>query len=535
MDSPRAHGVIAPGLTQRKRRARSAVVGAPVVAHAVDLDRATDAQSNLVPDRPAVQPGAIEPSAVLPPFDPWRASAVSFDVIAASRATPEGVRQRQVRRLADLLLASTTRSRFYRELMGAPSKALPLLREWPVVTKRALMNRFDDWVTDPCLHLDELRRFTASPSCIAQPFHERYIVWESSGSSGEPGVFVQDAHALAVSYALEALRPAALQPWRRMLDPYYLCERLAFVGAINGHFASTVSLERLRRISPGVAATVRSFSFLQRTADLVAQLNDHAPTIVATYPTAALMLAEEAEAGRLRIAPQEIWTGGEALTPAVRRFVSARFHCPVSNSYGASEFLAMASECRLGHMHLNSDWVILESVDSHGRPVPAGESGSTTLLTNLSNHVQPLIRYDLGDRLTVAPGRCACGSPFPVIRVVGRVDDSLLLHDAHGRAVRLLPLALTTVVEDEAGVFDFQIEQQDATHLLLRIAVNGGAGRSELQRARTALGAYLLRQGLANVHIHGRCGEPGVRGRSGKVPRVRGVTRVADGAVAAQA
>ena len=57
--------------------------------------------------------------------------------------------------------------------------------------------------------------------------------------------------------------------------------------------------------------------------------------------------------------------------------------------------------------------------------MPAGEPGHTTLLTNLANHVQPLIRYDLGDGVLVHRAACACGSPLPVIEVEGRGDDML--------------------------------------------------------------------------------------------------------------
>jgi phenylacetate-CoA ligase len=38
------------------------------------------------------------------------------------------------------------------------------------------------------------------------------VVWESSGTSGQPGIFVQDAQAMAVYDAMEAVRhrpPAA--------------------------------------------------------------------------------------------------------------------------------------------------------------------------------------------------------------------------------------------------------------------------------------------------------------------------------------
>ena len=88
------------------------------------------------------------------------------------------------------------------------------------------MRHFDDWVTDPELRLDALRAFTTDRSRIAEPFLGRYVVWESSGSSGEPGIFVQDATAMAVYDALEALRRPELRPLRRLLDPWCLGERI---------------------------------------------------------------------------------------------------------------------------------------------------------------------------------------------------------------------------------------------------------------------------------------------------------------------
>jgi phenylacetate-coenzyme A ligase PaaK-like adenylate-forming protein len=150
--------------------------------------------------------------------------------------------------------------------------------------------------------------------------------------------------------------------------------------------------------------------------------------------------------------------------------------------------------------------------------VAEGEAGTTTLLTNLANHVQPLIRYDLGDRVRLHPGRCACGSALPVIDVQGRVDDSLLLRDAHGHAVRLLPLALTTVLEDEAGVLDFQIVQHGERTLQLSVGVQ--QGEQALQRSRSALAGFLRRQGLAGVRVQAHAGPAAVRGRSGKLQRV---------------
>lgn len=455
-----------------------------------------------------------------PVFDLLRLSSVSMDVMAAQRGTAQGIAQRQQVRLSQLLSAALRDSRLYQELMPRGTDARTPLDQLPVVTRGQLMERFDDWVADPRLKLDELRAFTADSDRIAEPWLGRYMVWESSGTTGQPGIFVQDAQAMAVYDALEALRRSAPRPLAHWMDPLHLSERHAFVGVTGGHFASHVSLRRLRNLNPWLAATTRSFSIQEPTADLVRSLNEFAPTILITYPTVAALLAQEAESGRLRIAPREIWTGGETLGAGVRAYVEQRLGGVLRNSYGASEFLAMGWECAHGQMHLNADWVILEPVDERYRPVPPGEPPHAVLLTNLANTVQPLIRYELGDHVTVHAEPCACGSPLPVIEVCGRQDDPLHMAGREGGAVTLLPLALTTVLEDDAGVFDFHLRQIDSRTLVLRLPLEGEAGRAAMARCRSALKAFAAVQGLAPIRVRAELGEPVPRGRSGKACRI---------------
>jgi phenylacetate-coenzyme A ligase PaaK-like adenylate-forming protein len=450
-------------------------------------------------------------------WDAWGRAALAFDIVSASRAGAAALAQRQAQRLAALLGAAARGSPLYREIIGRRDPARLALDELPVMSKPALMARFDDWVADPRLRLAELRRFVADPQRIGEPLFGRYCIWESSGSSGEPGIFVQDPAALQVHDLLEALRRPALQPLRRAVDPWYLGERMAFVGATTGHFASTVWLRHAGRLLRWGGPRLGLHSFLQPPEELLAKLQAQAPTVLATYPSVAWMLAEHAAAGRLRLPLQELWTGGEALTPAMRAFLSRSFGCPVAQSYGASEFLTLAGECRAGRLHLNSDWLILESVDARHRPVPAGEAGATTLLTNLANHVQPLIRYDLGDRVRLHAAGCACGQTLPVIEVEGRSDDSVVLAGAQGQAVRLSPLALTTVLEEEAGLFDFQVVQTGRRALSLEV---GAADAAVLERGQAALSRYLRSQGLAAVRLQGHRGGSFTRERSGKAKRV---------------
>lgn len=456
-------------------------------------------------------------------------SAVSLDVMACGAAPLGLLALRQKERLNKLLTVAQQGSRFYREHLRGAVSGSACLQTLPVVDKYMLMDRFDDWVTDPQLRLQEIRRFLADPDRVGLPYLGKYIVWESSGTTHQPGIFVQDVQALAVYDALEALRPGTGTLASGFL-PWQAPQRMAFVGAIGGHFASVVSIQRLRQLNPWMAHDIRCFSILQPAASLVDELNMFAPTLIATYPSAAALLADEVESGRLRCTLQAVLTGGETLSQAVRKRVAKALGCAVRNSYGASEFMPIAWECRCGCLHVNADWVILEPVDEKGRPTPPGQPSYSTLLTNLANHVQPLIRYDLGDQIIWHPEPCACGSRLPVIDVRGRLDDTLVMAGPRGQKITLLPLALTTVLEDEAGVFDFQLRQRNDHTLVLRLNLPEAGSEGAAARCRQVLSEFALQQGVSPLHILTELGQAIPRGRSGKALRVVAACRAPEGA-----
>ena len=458
-------------------------------------------------------------------FDPLLWQRRLLDVAAMTNASGTAIAQRQEARLDRLLRWVRQHSRFYRQRIPAE---VSRLEQVPSVTRSELMAQFSDWVTDPALDLQALRAFVADPARAAEPWLGRYMVSETSGTTGKPGIFVQDARALAVYDALEAWRhsvPEYQQHWwsnpLAPLDPFSVRDRHALVVATGGHFASLVSLIRLRRINPWAHATTRGFDLLQPLPELVRALNAFRPTVLATYPTAAALLADEADAGRLRIAPRYVFVGGENLSPTMRAHISRAFDTTVRSSYGATEFLPIAWECAYGRLHANADWLILEPVDAAHRPVPPGEQSHTVLLTNLANYVQPVLRYDLGDRVRMSGERCACGSQLPVIEVSGRSDDTFKVpgRDA-GQWVSLLPMALCTVLEEKCDLFEFQLCQQDASSLLLRIPQRGEEAGRLIMRCREALQRFAQAQGAAPINVLGEpdCAVP--RGRTGKATRV---------------
>jgi putative adenylate-forming enzyme len=431
-------------------------------------------------------------------------------------------------RLSSLVRHAREHSRFYRETYRNLPSGEPEIWQLPVVTKRALMSRFDEWVTDSGVKRADVEAFLSDRTHIGELFLDHYIIWKSSGTTGEPGIYVQDADALATFDALMAvhLSPhgvAAQFAWEFLARG----GRAALVVATGDHFASITSWQRVCRGSPGIRA--RGFSILDPLPKLVAELNAYQPALLAGYPTMLALLAEEQAAGRLKLRLLNIWSGGECLAPSTRGAIERAFGCGVINEYGASECMSIAFGCEEGWLHLNADWVVLEPVDSAYGPTPLGEPSHTALLTNLANRTQPIIRYDLGDSVLAAPEPCRCGSPLPALRIEGRHNDVLSLVAPNGSAVRLPPLALTTVVEEAVDIHRFQIVQTGRDRLMLRVDRGHARWRALGQIAVNALRDYLAHNDLPNVHVALDSVPPSRDPCSGKL---REVVAQADGATA---
>jgi len=444
---------------------------------------------------PGFQPAAVAAAAW------WTWCARTTDVWWTRQGGIAAVLAAQRTRLRELVAFARANSPFYRERYRGLRPGDIDAGALPVVGKSELVARFDDWVTDPRVTRADVEAFLDDRGHVGDWYRGRYLVWTSSGSTGVPGIFLQDADAIATYDALLSSQLGA--PALAMSVAWNLAASggcVALVAAIGGHYASVASWRRLAAANPLVS--MRSFSILQPLPQLVAALNGCQPAFLASYPTMLSLLAEEKAAGRLAIAPACLWSGGECLTDASCADIERAFGCRVVNEYGASECMSMAIGCQEGWLHVNADWVVLEPVDADYRPTPPGQASHTVLLTNLANRVQPLIRYDLGDSVVAKREPCACGNPLPAIKVEGRRDDVVALAGPDGNVVRLLPLALATVVEESCGVHRFQIVQDGTQSLRVRLAVGEARARDAVgSRVASALSRYLAGQALPNVRI----------------------------------
>ena len=450
---------------------------------------------------------------------PWR---LAFDLWRTRQEGAKGIARRRERRLAELVNYARSRSPFYRKLYNNLQDGSVALESLPPVSKPQLMAAFDDWITDPALGRAGVEAILAEAATTGLTYRDGLFVCTSSGTTGQPGIFVHDRVAIDVYRVLNAFRLSLV--WLGVRDWLELGRRgirWAAVMAAGGPFIGAGWLELERRRSAWKFRGYRVFPIERPVVELAAEIATFDPTILSGYPSALNLLAEEQLAERLHLRPVLIESAGESMTEPARSRMETAFGVPVHVAYGASEFLALGVSCPHGWIHVNSDWAILEPVDEDFRPTPRGEPSYTVLLTNLANRIQPIIRYDLGDSVIVRPDPCPCGSHLQAIRVAGRCDDILRLVAADGRPVAVLPLAVVSVLDGVPGLHRSQLVQTGPSTVHLRLAATTESDIEGLwQRVTAELRTFLVAQGLAEVEIVRAEEPPEQSGRSGKFRQV---------------
>jgi phenylacetate-coenzyme A ligase PaaK-like adenylate-forming protein len=262
-------------------------------------------------------------------------------------------------------------------------------------------------------------------------------------------------------------------------------------------------------ISKHVYAAVRSgppgpqLHALMPTAELVAALNLAEPDVLMGYASVIGVLADEQLCGRLRIAPAVVSCSSEPLTDAVRARVRAAWGSESGNVYASTEaFLIGAGTPATPHaLEIPEDLLIVEVVDAGSRPVPDGEVGEKVLLTNLANFTQPLIRYELSDRVVRGARPNPAGRPYGWLHAVeGRTNDTLRLPAPGGRTVSVLPYRLGAPFAQLPHVRQFQIDW-DGARMTIRVVLRSTAPADTTCRVHDALSATLLQAGAVAVPI----------------------------------
>jgi putative adenylate-forming enzyme len=404
--------------------------------------------------------------------------------------------QHQQQRLDTVVRHAATHSPFYRRWLaetGALGAEPVELSRLPVLDKSLLMEHFDELVCDPRLRRDQLLDWVGQLTGD-QLYLDRYRVMLTSGSSGRPGLFVYDPAGWR-SIGAQMLRSSN---WAG-LRPSLPRQRVAWVG---GAAPSHITRQAAATLAIGLHR-VLALPVTLPLPRLVEALNQFQPTYLNVYPSMAMWLAAEQQAGRLRLAPQMLITVAELRTPEMTQRLQDAFAVRPFDVYGSTEGL-FGSECQHHQgIHLFEDTTLVENVDPDGRPVPAGEPGARLLVTNLYNLVQPLLRLEVTDLVTLDPDPCPCRRTLVRVSAIhGRSDDILSLPARDGGRVSVHPLQFALLTRDPQ-VREFQVVQDGPVlHVLIVASQAPAASHDPLEtRLGQAIAQQLLKLGVQDPQI----------------------------------
>ncbi len=434
----------------------------------------------------------------------------------AETLTAPQLRALQKRRLGELVAYARAHSPYFQALYrGIPDD--PDFADLPPTHRPDLTKHFDEWVTDRDVTLADVRAYLSDGQNLSKLYRDKYYTVTTSGTTDVALIMLRDARHRAVNNAVISARyygGSLFKSVPELTDPTCRLASILPVGDFHASYIAFVNMQKALE-ARGITGTTLCLPIDMPTREQVEQLNAFQPEFIGGYPSFIRILAGEQAAGRLSIRPKGIGCVSEYMADETRLYIQNTFGCPVMNNYGSSEAGEIALLCKEGHLHVNADWLVLEPVDENDQPVAEGTLSDGTLLTSLSNLVQPIIRYRLSDRIRMRPSGCACGSNMPIVEIEGRKEDTLVFEGPDG-CVSVSPSHYMLMGVHEPGCSTSQFLQCSPQKLEIRWIADSDADRDHV-------GASLLRKvralhernGLGNVEV-ALCDEAPIRGRSGK-------------------
>lgn len=411
------------------------------------------------------------------------------------RWSAEDLRRIQEERFRAMLRHAVKHSPYYRRRLAGLDLDHCDPSQIPILTKPEMMENFDELVTDQRIKKADLQKFVSDPSNLGKLYLGRYGVSHTSGSQGQPALIVQDYKARLLPFAARITRGTKTKRGRfsqvhRIFNP----ARMAVLTQKPGFYPSSSAFAYLPAgLSP--VMKILKLSIFDPMPELIAKLEAFRPNFITGYASALEALGREEASGRMNLKKlgslEQLTNVAEPLPKDHAQRLKDIFGVHVFDEYAMGECLAFSSGCQTEFAsHINIDLAKLEVIDAAGAPVPDGQEGAKILVTNLYNFIQPIIRYEIDDRIVLSDKPCSCGSRFPKVKsIIGRSKDMLWIKT--NGAVREMPYFLfINTMHHHLDAAEHQVVQTGLNQFVVRVAPIEG---KTLARDRIL---ELVRQGL---------------------------------------
>lgn len=400
----------------------------------------------------------------------------------------EEIKKLQDKRLKKLVNYAKNNSPYFKELY-ANLKDEFKLEDLPTINKVEMMQHFDSFITDNSINMQKIKEFTSDISNVGRLINGKYLIFKTSGSTGNPITVLYDKKNIDVASAVALFRTfARKEDFKTFMKNG---KRTAGVFADYGFYLACGMSRYLQLKMPWKKNKI-TIDVNANEVEIINKLNEFNPSMLSGYPSNLALLSSFEE---LKIKPGVVITGGELLTDEIRKKLSNKFNCYVQTHYSCTEAGEIACECDEKHLHINEDWVIVEPVDMNNNPVGYNVLSNKVLITNLANYIQPFIRYELTDRVIVHNEKCKCGKNTCWLEIEGRTDDILEFENG----ILIAPMSFYKILEEIKGIVRFQLIQRSYRKLELRLVAD--EKEAMFDKAKKQLQEFLNGKNIINVEI----------------------------------
>jgi phenylacetate-CoA ligase len=270
---------------------------------------------------------------------------------------------------------------------------------------------------------------------FASPMREVVRLHVSSGTTGKPIVVAYTKQDLEVwtNVMLRTFAACGLTHGDILQNAYGYG---LFTGGLGAHYGAEALGATVIPISGG------------NTDRQIMIMRDFNVTAICCTPSYFMHLIDRAgELGvSVRDLPLRIGAfGAEPWSESMRRHIETEGGIHAFDIYGLSEMIGpgVATECPChSGLHVFEDHFYPEIVDPvTEEPVPDGTEGEL-VLTTLSKHAMPIIRYRTRDITAFVAGTCGCGRTLRRIHRIGRRSDDMMII----RGINVFPSQIETAL-----------------------------------------------------------------------------------------
>lgn len=300
-------------------------------------------------------------------------------------ATLQELEDIQLVRLKKLLKHARDNSEFYRELLcnlNIDSMYLSDLSKLPIISKKSLIDN--------------------NSKISNNKYNEKLIRAETSGSTGDALTFYRskqwDASTRAAQY--RGYSWYNINPW----------EKNIYFWGFNPTFLKKIKM----RFLDFLMNRYRIFSFNKEEIKKVSNILKDC-SYIEGYSSAIYTLSQYLEEDKYKFDNIKLVKGtSEKIYESYLKTVKNVFSKKMVSEYGSAEAGIIAFECPQGNMHIAMENVIVEVINNK------------IIVTNLHSDTFPIIRYKLGDYISISDIDCPCGRKHKIIKeVTGRVGNKI--------------------------------------------------------------------------------------------------------------